>query len=304
MALITNFEALIKELKTLNKKTTVAVVNGVDSHSRESITSAIEQQLIDVIMIGSKSLVEDYPIFSKYPEAVKFIDVDEVDEAARVAVQLIHKGQADVLMKGLINTDNLLRVVLDKESGLLPQGNTLSHLAIADIPNRDKLLFFSDAAVIPSPTLDHKKVIIRYILAVCRSFGIAQPKVGLVHFTEKVNEKFPNSTDAVALKSLAKEGFFGDVIMDGPIDLSTACDSACANLKGIDSKLKGDADVLLLPNIESGNVFYKSLALFAKADMAGVLLGTSCPVITTSRSDSSKTKFNSIAMACLMVQVR
>ncbi len=302
MTVINNFRTLVEQLKKNGRKTRVAVVYGIDSHSEEAISAAIKHQFIDVVMVGPKAEVENYPIFKEFPESVQYIDVNNPDEAAKEAVLLIHEEKADVIMKGLINTDNLLKVILNKESGLLPAGTVLSHLAIADIPSYNKLLFFSDAAVIPYPTIEHKQAILNYMIHTCHKFGIVKPKIGLIHFTEKVNERFPNSTEAVTLKKMAIDGEFSDALIDGPLDLSTACDFSCADLKGIASPIQGNADALLLPNIESANIFYKALVLFAKAEMAGVLLGTQCPVVTTSRSDSSKTKFNSIAMACLMVQ--
>lgn len=302
MTIINSFETLIKQLQSFKVKTKVAVVYGVDTHSEEAISAAIEHEFIDVVMVGPKELVQDYPIFVKYPESVTYIDSHDPDEAARLAVNLIHSGEASVLMKGLINTDNLLKVVLDKKHGLLPAYQVLSHLAVADIPSYSKLLFFTDAAVIPYPKLEQKAAQLKYVIDVCNKFGIIKPKVALLHFTEKVNPKFPNSTDCITLKNKALAGEFGDVIVDGPIDLSTACTPDSGNIKGVNSLIQGDADALLLPNIESGNIFYKSVSVFAKAEMAGILLGTTCPVVTTSRSDSSRTKFYSIAMACLMKQ--
>lgn len=302
--MINNFNTLVEQLKGSKKKTRVAVVFGIDAHSEDAITLAVEAQFIEVIMVGPKSKVESYPIFAKFPKSVRFVDIDDVDDAARAAVELIHSGEADVLMKGLINTDNLLKVVLDKERGLLPAHCVLSHLAVASVPNYKKLLFFSDAAVIPYPKMEQKVALVHYIIDACHSFGIIKPKVALVHFTEKVNPKFPNSTECIVLKEMALKGDFGDAVLDGPIDISTACSGESGDIKGIDSPIQGYADALLLPNIDAANVFYKSLSIFAEAEMAGVLLGTLCPVITTSRSDSSRTKFNSIAMACVMSQAK
>lgn len=302
--MINNFNTLVEQLKGSKMKTRVAVVFGIDSHSEEAITLAIEAQFIEVIMVGPKSKVESYPIFVKHPESVRFVDVEDVDDAAKAAVELIHSDEADVLMKGLINTDNLLKVVLDKEKGLLPAHCVLSHLAIASVPLYNKLLFFSDAAVIPYPKLEQKIALLHYMVDACHSFGISKPKVALIHFTEKINPKFPNSTECVLLKEMADRGEFSDAVLDGPIDLSTACSGESGDIKGISSPIQGYADALLLPSIDAANVFYKSLSVFAKAEMAGVLLGTLCPVVTTSRSDSSRTKFNSIAMACVMSQAK
>ena len=167
------------------------------------------------------------------------------------------------------------------------------------IPTYDKLLFFSDAAVIPRPTLQQRIEMIWYAIHTCRHFGIEQPRISLIHCTEKVSAKFPHSLDYVNIVELAEAGEFGNVIIDGPLDVRTSCEQASGNIKGIVSPINGQADVLIFPNIESGNTFYKSVSLFANADMAGLLQGPVCPVVLPSRSDSGLSKYYSMAMACL-----
>ena len=204
-----------------------------------------------------------------------------------------------MLMKGIINTDNLLRAVLNKEHGLLPKGNVLSHITVAEIPTYNKLLFFSDAAVIPSPTMNHFEAMIRYNVDVCRKMGISAPRVALVHCTEKVNEKFPFTLDYVALKEKAEAGEFGEMFLDGPMDVKTACDSHSGEVKGISSPVVGHADMIIFPNIIAANTFYKTLSLFGDANMAGMLQGTTAPVVVPSRADSGTSKFYSLALACV-----
>ena len=172
---------------------------------------------------------------------------------------------------------------------------------VMEIPTYHKLLFFSDAAVIPRPTLQQRIEMIWYAICTCRHFGIEQPRVALIHCTEKVSAKFPHSLDYVNIVELAEAGEFGNVIIDGPLDVRTACEQASGDIKGIVSPINGQADVLIFPNIESGNAFYKSVSLFAKAEMAGLLQGPICPVVLPSRSDSGLSKYYSIAMACLQV---
>lgn len=155
-------------------------------------------------------------------------------------------------MKGIINTDNLLHAILDKEKGLLPKGKILTHLAVMEIPTYHKLLFFSDAAVIPRPTLQQRIEMIWYAICTCRHFGIEQPRIALIHCTEKVSAKFPHSLDYVNIVELAEAGEFGNVIIDGPLDVRTACEQASGDIKGIVSPINGQADVLIFPNIESG----------------------------------------------------
>jgi phosphate acetyltransferase/phosphate butyryltransferase len=296
---IKTFSELTEHLRGLKRRRRVAVVCANDPNTEYAIARSLEEGIAEFLMIGDSAILEQYPVLKKYPDRVEILHIERPDEAAREAVRLVNEGRADILMKGIINTDNLLHAILDKEKGLLPKGKILTHLSVVEIPTYDKLLFFSDAAVIPRPTLQQRIEMIWYAIHTCRSFGIQQPRVALIHFTEKVSAKFPNSLDYVNIVELAEGGEFGDVIIDGPLDVRTACEKASGNIKGIASPIDGEADVLIFPNIESGNAFYKSVSLFSKAEMAGLLQGPSCPVVLPSRSDSGLSKYYSIAMACL-----
>ena len=170
-------------------------------------------------------------------------------------------------------------------------------LAVSQLSNEQKELVRPFA--IPRPTLQQRIEMIWYAIHTCHSFGIEQPRISLIHCTEKVSAKFPHSLDYVNIVELAEAGEFGNVIIDGPLDVRTSCEQASGNIKGIVSPINGQADVLIFPNIESGNTFYKSVSLFANADMAGLLQGPVCPVVLPSRSDSGLSKYYSMAMACL-----
>lgn len=296
---IRSFEQLTSHLKSLQRRRRIAVVCAKDPHTEYAVSRALEDGIGELLMIGDSAVLDKFPVLKKYPQYVHAIHIEDPDEAAREAVRIARNGEVDILMKGIINTDNLLRAILDKEHGLLPPGKVLTHLALMQIPTYDKLLFFSDAAVIPRPTLQQRIEMIWYAIHACRDFGIAKPRIALIHFTEKVSPKFPNSMDYVNIVELAEAGEFGDVIIDGPLDVRTSCERASGDIKGIVSPIDGQADVLIFPNIESGNAFYKSVSLFANADMAGLLQGPSCPVVLPSRSDSGLSKYYSLAMACL-----
>lgn len=296
---IKSFDQLTAHLMTLKKRKRIAVVCANDPNTEYAITRALEEGIAELLMIGDSSILDKYQALKKYPEYVKIIHIEDSDEAARGAVRIVREGGADILMKGIINTDNLLRAILDKEKGLLPQGKVLTHLSVMQIPTYDKLLFFSDAAVIPRPTLQQRIEMIWYAIHTCHSFGIEQPRISLIHCTEKVSAKFPHSLDYVNIVELAEAGEFGDVIIDGPLDVRTSCEKASGDIKGIASPIDGEADVLIFPNIESGNAFYKGVSLFSNATMAGLLQGPSCPVVLPSRSDCGLSKYYSIAMACL-----
>lgn len=299
MESIKSFYELTTYLQTSNSRKKIAVICANDPNTEYAIARSLEEGIAEFIMIGDSAILRKYPTLKKYPEYVKTIHIENPDEAAREAVKLVREGGADILMKGIINTDNLLHAILDKEKGLLPKGKILTHLSVVQIPTYHKLLFFSDAAVIPRPTLQQRIEMIWYAIKTCHHFGICQPRIVLIHFSEKVSAKFQNSLDYVNLVELAEGGEFGDVIIDGPLDVKTACEEASADIKGIVSPINGQADVLIFPNIEAANTFYKSVSLFAKAEMAGLLQGPICPVVLPSRSDSGLSKYYSIAMACL-----
>ena len=215
-------------------------------------------------------------------------------------MKMVREGRADILMKGLINTDNLLHVVLDKETGILPRGNVLTHITASQLPEYDKMLFFTDSAVIPYPTQEQRIQQIRYMVYVCHALGIEEPKISLIHCTEKVNEKyFPFTLGYKEIIKMAENGDFGRCIIDGPLDLKTSVSPESMRIKGINSPIGGEADALIFPDIEAANVFYKSITLFLGVETAGVLQGTMAPVVLPSRSDSKLCKFYSLALAAI-----
>lgn len=299
METIHNFNRLTAHLQSLEARKRVAVVCPEDAPTEYAISRALEEGIADFLLIGDEAVLHRFPALKRFPGRVETLHVPDRDQAARIAVERVRHGDADILMKGIINTDNLLHAILDKQHGLLPPGRVLTHLAVVQIPSYPKLLFFSDAAVIPRPTLRQRIEMITYAIRTCRHFGIAHPRIALIHCTEKVSPLFPVSLDYVNIVELAEAGEFGEVIIDGPLDVKTACERTSGDIKGIASPIDGQADVLIFPNIESANTFYKTVSLFAGADMAGLLQGPSAPVVLPSRSDSGLSKYYSLAMACL-----
>ncbi len=300
MQYIRDFESLFGYLSDESRpRVRVAVVCPHDDHTLEAVKGTLDKGFADFVLVGKPEVINNLSLLADHADRVELVEIEDTDEAARTAVKLVREGRADVLMKGLINTDNLLRAVLNKENGLLPKGNVLTHVTAAQIPGRDKLLFFSDAAVIPFPTLDQRVAIVDDIARLCRNFGIETPRIALIHCTEKISPKFPVTEDYVEIKRRAAEGAFGQVIVDGPMDVKTAVDIHSGEVKGIVSPINGQADAVILPDIEAGNVFYKTLTCFAGSLNAGMLMGTSAPVMVSSRSDSTRSKLCSLAMACL-----
>ncbi|MDE6490921.1 MAG: phosphate butyryltransferase, partial [Muribaculaceae bacterium] len=278
----------------------VVVVCPDDVHTTYVVDRCLEEGLADMILVTTGCDMSHFRCLEeRFPERVEILEAADKDEAARIGVALVHEGRADVVMKGNINTDNLLRAVLDKECGLLPKGQVLSHVTVAEVPGYDRLVFFSDAAVIPAPTLDQFDAIIRYDLGICRRMGLQEPKVALIHFTEKVNPKFPYTLDYVTLKERAEAGNYVAMWMAGPMDVKTACCAESGEIKGISSPVVGNADILVFPDLAASNTFYKTVSLFAKAKMAGMVSGTTAPVVVPSRADSAESKFYSLALACV-----
>lgn len=298
---IVNFKALPERLRSLGKLVTVAVASPADSHTEEVIERSIKEDFAQFILVAvdAKQAIAQR-LAGDYPDHVRIIIATDDDDAARLAVKEVREARADVLMKGSLNTDNLLRAVLNKEHGILVKGSVLTHIAVAEVPGMNRLMFFSDAAVIPFPTTEQLDAVTKYLSDTWRSItGQECPRIALTHCTEKTSEKFPITISYQEVKKYAAEGRYGNVCIDGPMDVKTACDAESGAIKGIASPVVGNADILIFPDIEAGNTFYKTLTYFAHATVTGMLAGTTAPVVVTSRADSADSKFYSLAVACL-----
>ena len=301
METIRSFEDMLIHLAQRKERRRVAIVWAADRNSQVSVQRALEIGFIDAIFVGCREEVEQNAAIMRYAEHVQFVAATDRDEAAQTAVQMVRDGKVDILMKGLINTDNLLRVVLNKETGILPRGHVLTHITAARLPEIERLLFFTDSAVIPYPTQEQRIEQVRYTVDLCHSLGIEEPKISLIHCTEKVNERlFPFTPGYRDIVGMAEQGEFGKCIVDGPLDLKTSVSPESLRIKGINSPLGGEADALVFPDIESANVFYKTITLFLGVETAGTLMGTQAPVVLPSRSDSKLCKFYSLALASIL----
>ena len=298
---IVDFKALPGLLRSAARRVTVAVACPADAHTEEVIERAISEDFAQFVLVAAEhNAAVAQSLHSRHPEHTSIITAADADDASRKAVAEVRQGRAQVLMKGTVNTDNLLRAVLNKECGLLQKGHVLTHIAVAEIPGLRRLLFFTDAAVIPYPTTEQFRAQLAYAAEAWRSItGGSRPRVALTHCTEKVSEKFPLTLSYEQLKAEAAEGRFGDIVVDGPMDVKTACDAESGAIKGISSPVAGNADIIIFPDIEAGNTFYKTVTLFAHATVAGMLAGTTAPVVVTSRADSADSKFYSLATACM-----
>ena len=228
---------------------------------------------------------------------VVIVDNNIPEEAAQEAVAIIRNGEGDVLMKGLIGTDQVLRAILNKEHGLLPPGRVLTHISAFQMPDYPKMLFVTDVAVIPYPTQEQRIEQIRSATDICRRMGISQPRVALLHWAEHGGKQFPFVDGYADIKRMAEAGDFGPCLVDGPMDLKTACSAEALRIKQMTSPLEGESDILVMPDIEAGNTFYKAMTLFTPAESAGLLVGATAPVVIPSRGDDATSKYNSILFA-------
>ncbi|KOH45676.1 phosphate acyltransferase [Sunxiuqinia dokdonensis] len=282
-------------------KQRMVLVNGVDGHSIEAAEQARRLGIVDVTLTGDQSQIETtckgHEIDASHFEIVH---AETPEDAALAAVRLIQEGKASLVMKGLINTDKYMRAILNKQFGLVVPGGLLTHVSLIDNPAYHKLLIVTDVAIIPFPTLAQKEIMIRYLIEVGQKLGIARPKVAMIAPTEQIIESIPACADAGQLKQMALDGHFPGGLVDGPMALDVALDKESAQIKNIQSEVAGDADCLLFPNIDSGNVFYKTNTRLCGSEQAAVVVGAKVPAVLSSRGDSAQTKLNSIVLATLM----
>ena len=279
----------------------LVVVNAVDEHTIEAVSTAIDMGIVEGILTGDPE---------KITETCKSIGVDvgkfiiepaaSEDEAAIKAASFVSEGKADLMMKGLVSTDKFMRALLNKDFGLLPPKGILSHVAVMEIQNYHKLLIVSDVAVIPYPDLAQKITMTGCLIRTATALGIENPKVALIAATEQVLASIPACTEAAIISKMAERGQIFGGIVDGPFALDVALDRESALIKMIKSPVAGDADCLLFPNIDAGNVFYKMAVKLCKSNQAAIVAGAKVPVVLSSRSDSMETKLYSIALAALL----
>lgn len=299
--MLTGFDQIFEELRGRGSKKRMIAAWGVDSHTVAAAGKAVEAGLADVTLVGDEALISKACLEEGVDVSI-FTIVHNPDEISSVsqAVQMIREGQGDFLMKGLCSTDKFLRAILNKETGLLPPKGTLTHCGVLEIPQYHKLLFVGDVAVIPAPDFKQKQVIMDCLVKTAKAVGVEKPKVAVIAATEQVLPSQPATIEAAMLAKMADRGQIKGCIVDGPLALDVAIDQESVEIKGLVSPVAGDADCLLFPNIESGNVFYKvNSKLVPGVRQAGILVGAKVPCVLSSRADSIDTKLNSIAIAAM-----
>lgn len=294
------FEEVIRKAQTAGP-VSVAIAGGNDGHVIEALRLAFEHGLVSrAYLVGEKD-----EIASRLREAgiddsrTSIVGCGTPSDKCRLAVSLAASGEASVLMKGLVDTAGFMKAVLDRERGLRAD-RLLCQVGVYEVPGFDRLIFIADVGVVVAPDLAQKAEILRNAADVAQALGVGKPKAALLSFSEFVDPQVPASIDAAALAKMADRGQIRGVLVDGPLALDNAVSPEAAAHKGIGGLVAGNADILIVPDLLSGNIFAKSLLYFARARSAGVVVGARVPLVLTSRADPAASKLNSIAVAVLL----
>lgn len=298
--MLENFNDVFSLVKQREKRK-VAIAAANDDQVLDAIIDAIGEGIADAVLVGPKydilNIAEDMHIDIS---GIEVINEPDSIKSAKIAVSLVREGKADMLMKGNIQTSQFLKAILDKDAGLrLGKEKKLSHVSVFDVPALRRMLILTDAAVNISPDLSDKIQIIENAVKVAKAIKIEVPKVAVISAVEMVNPDMPSTIDAALLSKMGDRGQIKGCVIDGPLAFDNAISKKAMEHKNIKSPIEGEADIIVVPNIETGNSLYKALIYTANAKVGGVLIGASSPVILTSRADSPETKLNSIALASL-----
>ncbi len=293
-----SFKDLIEQVKS-HDPFTIAVAAASDKEVLGAVKLAMDLGFVKPILVGDENKIHEImDELQMKKEKCQIIHEADAADAAAKAVSIVKKQEAQVLVKGMVNTSVYMRAILNRENGLRT-GRLISLMAVYEMPCYHKLIFGTDSGINTAPNLEQKKDILTNALLAMESMGFQNPKVAVLAANEMVDPKIPATSDAAALVEMAKEGAFPSCIIEGPLSFDIAFDAHAAAHKGIESRVSGDPDLLVFPNIESGNMLGKSWLAFNQAQWAGIVLGASSPVVLGSRSDTPQIKLNSIALGCL-----
>lgn len=292
-----NFSQLTAKVQDVTERKKVAVVAAEDEHTLEAIFKARKEKIIEPILIGnSKEILAYINTMGESVPNTAVIHVEGSVEAASVAVDMINKQEADFIMKGKIQTADLLRAVVNREKGLRT-GRVMSHVAFLELPSYPKLLAVSDGGMVLHPHLDEKKDIIENAVNLMLNMGYTTPKVAVMAAVETVNPKMQETVDALRLKQMNQEGSLKNCLVEGPISYDLAVNKESARIKGYESPVTGDVDLMIVPTIAAGNLLAKGLIYSANGKMAGVIVGAKVPIVLTSRGSSTEEKFLSLVLS-------
>ncbi|MDP4291642.1 MAG: phosphate acyltransferase [Bacteroidota bacterium] len=297
---ITKLDQIVEAVKSRPRKRLIAAYAN-DKHTIEAISKAIDLGIVEATLVGDTDQIEQICKDDNI-DAGKFTIIHQTNEnkAAVKAVELINKGEGNLIMKGLLSTDKYMRAILNKETGLMDPGSILSHVTVIENPAYRKLIICGDVAIIPLPDLKQKIAITGYLIETAHALGIKFPKVAAVTATEQILSAMPACIDAAIIAKMGERGQFKEAFIDGPLSFDVAIDQESAEIKNIGGPVAGDADCLLFPNIEAGNIFYKTNTKFCKAELGAFVAGARVPAILSSRGDTTQTKMYSIALSALV----
>ena len=295
---LTKMEDFLEIVKGKSVVKNVAVPGAADDHVLEAVFEAEKLGLIKAILIDKADAVKKVLAdLGKNADDYEIINAETPEECGQIAVDLVREGKANIILKGLLETKDVLKPVVNKETGI-GLGGVMSIVAFTELPAYHKLLVVTDGGMMTYPTVEQKAGIIKNAVDCYKKLGIENPKIACVAAVEKVNPKMPETVDAAELKKMNEEGIIKDCIVEGPISLDLAVSADSAARKKYESPVAGDADVILVPNIQVGNVAHKSMLMFGNGKMAGVVVGAKCPIIINSRGSSAEEKFDSLLLAC------
>ncbi len=288
----------LDDLKIAAKKATkkrMVVVFAHDEHVIEAVNLACEEGIIEPILIGFEDKIKELIKGLSFDSSLKIINEPDPALATKIAMDLVNQGKVDIVMKGLIDTKILLKGVVNKEYGIV-NSSLLSHVGIVEYPTLDRVLFATDGAMNIDPDWKQKILIIEAAVSLAKSLGYSLPKVGIVSSVEKVNPKIASTVDAEKIVKYYKDKDI-DFLIDGPFAVDNLVSMESVKTKGINSKVAGVCDILLFPNLDGGNIFYKTSVFLANGKSAGLVMGAKVPIVLTSRADTSEAKLNSIFLA-------
>lgn len=292
-----SFDEVIEKVKGYPERKRMAVAAAGDEHTLQAVVHARREGIVEPLLVGDKAIIDQ--VLAELGETVpedQIFDYPDLKEAAEYAVQLVREGKADFLMKGKLDTAVILKAVVNKEHGL-GLGRTMSHFTMFEVPTYHKILCPVDGGMVTYPTLEQKKDIINNTVETLVAMGYDCPKVGVLACVEKVNPKMPETVEARELQEMNERGEIKNCIVEGPISYDCAVDKEIADFKGFQSRIAGDVDVLVAPNIHAGNIMGKMLACTCKAKMAGFIVGAKCPIVLTSRGSSAEEKYLAIVVS-------
>lgn len=275
----------------------IVVAAAADEHALAAVHMAMKDDIVTPILVGEKKAIEKISKETGFPvNSAEIIDENNPVEACKIAVNLVREGEAKILMKGLVGTADLLRIILNRETGI-GSGGTMTHAALIECPRYHKLLCVTDAGMNVAPGIKEKVDIVKNAVAIYKKLRLDNPKVAVLAAVEVVNEKMQATIDAAMLTQMNRRGQIKDCIIDGPFAFDNVVSKEACEYKGIVTDVGGDADIVLCPELETGNTLYKTLTYMAGGTAASVLLGAKVPVVLNSRTDSDRSKLMSLALA-------